>query len=102
MTQKGSRRQFITGSAALSLAAIVPAVGRAQAWPAKPVRVVCAFPAGGLTDVLARAYSEQLTQKLGQTFIVENKPGASGMIGARRWPRPRPMATRSCSPFPPR
>ena len=81
MTHRGSRRQFITGSAALSLVAIVPSFARAQAWPAKAVRVIVAFPAGGLTDALARVYSEQLGQKLGQTFIVENRPGASGMIG---------------------
>ena len=80
MTHRNSRRQFIAGTAALSLAAIAPARVRAQAWPAKPVRIVVGFPAGGLTDVLARAYGEQLGQKLGQTFIVENKPGAGSMI----------------------
>ena len=42
--------------------------------------MIVGFPAGGLTDVLARAYGEQLGQKLGQTFIVENKPGAGSMI----------------------
>lgn len=80
MTHWIGRRRFIAGSAALSLAAIVPSRVCAQAWPAKPVRVIVGFPAGGLTDVLARTYSEQLGQKLGQTFIVENKPGAGSMI----------------------
>ena len=69
MTHRNSRRHFIAGSAALSLAAIAPSRLRAQAWPAKPVRIIVGFPAGGLTDVLARTYSEQLGQKLGQTFI---------------------------------
>ena len=76
------RRRFVGASAALAAATWLPWGARAQAWPAKPVRVIVGFPAGGLTDALARAYSEQLAAKLGQPFVVENKPGASGMIGA--------------------
>ncbi len=53
----------------------------AQAWPSKPVRVIVAFPAGGGTDATARAYSEKLSQMLGQQFVVDNRVGASGMIG---------------------
>lgn len=53
----------------------------AQAWPAKPVRVIVAFPAGGGTDATARAFSEKLSQMLGQQFVVDNRVGASGMIG---------------------
>jgi len=71
------RRQFLIGAGALLAA---PLAARAQGWPAKPVRVVVGFPAGGLTDVLARVYSEHLAQKLGQNFVVENKPGAGSMI----------------------
>ncbi len=76
------RRRFVGASAALAAAALAPWGARAQAWPTKPVRVIVAFPAGGLTDALARAYSEQLATRLGQPFVVENKPGATGMIGA--------------------
>lgn len=75
--RKIRRRQFLLATGALLAA---PLAARAQAWPAKPVRVVVGFPAGGLTDVLARAYSEHLAQKLGQNFVVENKPGAGSMI----------------------
>jgi tripartite-type tricarboxylate transporter receptor subunit TctC len=82
MAHRLRRRDFIAGSAALSVAALVPSLACAQAWPAKPVRIVVGFPVGGLTDILARAYCEYLAQRLGQPFVVENKPGASGMIAA--------------------
>ena len=51
-----------------------------SAWPHRPVRVVVGFPAGGLTDVLARGYGDYLSQKLGQPMVIENKPGVSGML----------------------
>lgn len=53
-----------------------------QAWPAaKPVRVVVAFTAGGTTDILARQVTQQLTEKLKQSFVIDNKPGAGGNLG---------------------
>ena len=53
----------------------------AQAWPSKPVRVVVAFTAGGTTDLLARVMSQQLSDKLKQAFVIDNKPGAGGNLG---------------------
>ncbi|HEY0200965.1 MAG TPA: tripartite tricarboxylate transporter substrate binding protein [Burkholderiaceae bacterium] len=50
-------------------------------WPAKPVRVVVAFSAGGTTDILARAVTQQLAEQFGQPFIIDNKPGGGGNIG---------------------
>ena len=54
----------------------------AQTWPAKPVTLVVPFPPGGSTDVIARTLAPKLQEKLGGTFVVENKPGATGTIGA--------------------
>ena len=65
--------------ALLILCAATPAV--AQDWPNKTVRIVVPFGAGATPDLIARMIADKLQQKLGQTFIVENKPGASGMIG---------------------
>ncbi|MDP2801384.1 MAG: tripartite tricarboxylate transporter substrate binding protein [Phreatobacter sp.] len=62
-----------------------PLIARAQgtAWPNKQLRIICAFPAGGITDAFARAYGEFLSQKSGQTVVVENRPGAGGGIAAQ-------------------
>lgn len=51
-------------------------------WPQKPVRVIVPFPPGGVTDSIARITADWLTQRLGQTFVAENRPGASGAIAA--------------------
>src|SRR6478735_1282021 len=75
------RRTFLhlaVGAAALPA---VSRIARAQAYPSRPVRIIVGFPAGGATDIQARLMGEWLTSRLGQQFIVENKPGASGNIG---------------------
>lgn len=59
------------------------AVGaQAEAWPDKPVRVVVPFPASGATDLVARVVAQRVSQDLGQQFVVDNRPGAGGTIGA--------------------
>ena len=75
------RREFLTlvGAAGAMLAA--SNVARAQAYPARTVRIIVPFPAGGPTDVMARLVGQKLSEKLGQQFYVENHAGAGGNIG---------------------
>jgi tripartite-type tricarboxylate transporter receptor subunit TctC len=63
---------------------------QAQTWPSKPVTLVVPFPPGGSTDVIARTLSPKLQEKFGSTFVVENKPGAGGAIGATAVKRAAP------------
>jgi tripartite-type tricarboxylate transporter receptor subunit TctC len=68
-------------AACLALAAALALPAAAQQWPTKPVRLVVPFPPGGSVDPLARLLGTKLSELLGQQFIVENKPGASGSMG---------------------
>ena len=75
-----TRRDFTTTLAAGAAVLAAPRV-RAQAWPAKPIRVIVPYPPGGFTDVTARLVTQKLQERLGQTIVVDNKPGANGIIG---------------------
>ncbi|SDM08326.1 Tripartite-type tricarboxylate transporter, receptor component TctC [Oryzisolibacter propanilivorax] len=78
------RRKTLTHWLPLLALAAACSVGSAQAqdaYPSKPVRVIVPYPAGGGTDIIARLIGTQLSQRLGQAVVVENKPGASGMLG---------------------
>ncbi|MDJ0388730.1 tripartite tricarboxylate transporter substrate binding protein [Roseomonas sp. E05] len=68
----------------LSVAALLaaPRIVRAQSWPARPIRLIVAWPPGGTTDILARQLQPQLSVALGQPVVIENRGGASGAIGA--------------------
>lgn len=83
-TSPSVRRALLASGLALTAAAVLPRIAQAQsdAWPGKPIRLVVNFPPGSSPDVLARAIALPLQQALGQPVIVENRAGASGMIGA--------------------
>jgi tripartite-type tricarboxylate transporter receptor subunit TctC len=76
------RRKFLQLAAAAAALPSVARTARADAYPSHPVRVVVGFAAGSTTDILARLMGQWLSQRLGQQFVVENRPGAAGNIGA--------------------
>ncbi|HRO81130.1 MAG TPA: tripartite tricarboxylate transporter substrate binding protein [Alicycliphilus denitrificans] len=86
----------------LALAASV-ALSAAAAWPEKSVNVIVPFPAGGSTDMIARAMAQHMGEKLGQPFVVDNRPGATGTIGATAVKRAAPdgytLLVASLGPF---
>ena len=77
---KMQRRAFAAFVAACALAAVAPV--HAQAWPAKPVRIVVPFPPGGTTDIVARSLGAELQKMWGQPVVIDNRAGAGGNIGA--------------------
>ena len=98
-SQAISRRTLIGSAAAAATFGLAPArAQKASNWPDRQVRLIVPYPAGGSTDVLFRIIAERLKDKLGQSVVVENKPGASGNIGIDvRSPRARRTATRSAA-----
>lgn len=79
-----SRRQFIAATMGITVVAITPRVQAVSSdYPTqKPIRIVIPFPPGGATDVVGRIISQALSERLGQSIVIDNRPGASGMIGA--------------------
>lgn len=75
------RRQFLQASGAIGAALAVPGLAQAQGFPARPIKLICPWPAAGSSDIVLRALAESAGKALGQPMVVENKPGASGMLG---------------------
>jgi tripartite-type tricarboxylate transporter receptor subunit TctC len=65
----------------LAILTCISAVAAAQPWPSKPIRYIVPFPPGGSSDLISRAIAPRLQERLGQPVIIENKPGAGGMLG---------------------
>jgi tripartite-type tricarboxylate transporter receptor subunit TctC len=75
------RRQFLHLAAGAAALPVVSRIARAQAYPSRPVRILVPFAPGGTFDIMARLIGQWLTEKLGQPFVIENRPGAGGNIG---------------------
>jgi tripartite-type tricarboxylate transporter receptor subunit TctC len=75
-------RRAVLATLVLAGALAAPAAAVAQAWPAKPVRMIAPFPAGGGYDLIARILAEKMSTSLGQPVVVENRAGANGNIGS--------------------
>jgi tripartite-type tricarboxylate transporter receptor subunit TctC len=71
------RRQFLQSAGAAAASPILPKFARAQTYPLRPVHLIVGFPAGGGTDAVARLIGQRLSERLGQSFIIENRPGAN-------------------------
>jgi tripartite-type tricarboxylate transporter receptor subunit TctC len=75
------RRKFLQLSAGAVVLPVGPRMARAQAYPSRPVRIVVGVPAGGTFDIVARLIGQWLSERLGQQFIIENRPGAATNVG---------------------
>ena len=91
MSGKINRRHFVVaGSAAIATPFLLRGASAQGAWPSRNIRMVCSYPAGGQTDLLARAFGDYITRQVGKTVVNENKAGASGAIGAADVARAEP------------
>jgi tripartite-type tricarboxylate transporter receptor subunit TctC len=91
MLAKFNRRHFIVaGTAAAAMPFLSRRASAQAAWPARNIRMVCSYPAGGQTDLLARAFGDFISRQVGKNVVVENKAGASGAIGAAEVARAEP------------
>jgi len=85
-----TRRRFIVSAGAAAGGIALPSLSLAQAFPARPIRCICPWPAGGSTDAVMRALAESAAKTLGQQVIVDNKPGAGGTFGANELVNAKP------------
>src|SRR5262247_3656082 len=100
------RRNFLHLAAGAAALPVVPRIARAQAYPARPVKVIVPFAPGGATDVVGRIVAEYLSRTLGQQIVIENVAGAGGTTGTTRTMRAAPdgytiqvgqMGTHACA-----
>ena len=82
-----ARGSWILAAALMAFACSAP---RAQTWPARPIKLLIPLAAGSAVDTVARIVTEKMSEELGQTFVIENQPGASGIVGMRAGARAEP------------
>jgi len=82
--------RFAAAALLSALSALLCTGSHAQAWPAKPIKYIVPFAAGGTTDILGRMVGAKLSEALGQPVIIENRPGAGGVVGTRQVAQARP------------
>jgi tripartite-type tricarboxylate transporter receptor subunit TctC len=75
------RRRLLQAALAAGVVAVSPRIAHSQTYPARPVRLIVPFGSAGATDIVARLIGQWLSQRLGQSFVIENRPGAGGNIG---------------------
>src|SRR5262245_52235637 len=75
------RRKFLHLAAGAAALPAVSRMARAQAYPARPVHIIVGFAPGGATDIIARLMGQSLSERLGQQFVIENRPGAASNVG---------------------
>ena len=75
------RRQLLRLAAGAAALPALPRIARAQAYPSRPVHIIAGYAAGGATDISARLMGQWLTERLGQQFVIDNRPGASSNVG---------------------
>ena len=91
MPRKIDRRRFVAaGTAAAAMPFLSRKAVAQAAWPSRNIRMVCSYPAGGQTDLLARAFGDYISRQVGKTVVIENKAGAAGAIGATDVARAEP------------
>ena len=85
-----ARRRFLHLAAGAAIVPALPRMTRALNYPTRPVRIIVGYPAGGPTDIVARVIGEALSERLNQSFIIENRPGAGGNVGTEAAVRAAP------------
>src|SRR5262245_40384591 len=84
------RRRFLNLAAGATVLPAISIIARANAYPSRPVLIIVGYPPGGATDAMARLVAQQLPVRLGQQFIIDNRPGPGGNIGTEAVVRSEP------------
>src|SRR5258705_5473671 len=84
------RRTFLHLAAGAAALPVASRIARAQSYPSRPVRIIVGFAAGGASDIAARLVAQWLSERMGQQFVVENRPGAGGNIATEAVVRSAP------------